>query len=199
MESRKPWTPMNLGIIVLCLLFFQFVQLSEALARDESSSPTFGGTGGTRPYNLDCGSGGVIIGGHSTGYSHMDQMIVHCGAMNPNGTLSEEKYTKGPVGGMGGQYGGRADCQTGRVVTGIQVDTGGFVNLITFLCEAWDSSRKEPIFEKSPFTTRIGVRCGGCKRNRKFRCPRGEVAKALKGRLGIYIDSVRLVCDDWDK
>lgn len=200
MASRKLWTLMNLGIIVVWLLFFQFVQLSEALAREESSSLTFGGTGGTRPYNLDCGSGGVLIGVASKGYATTEQMIIHCRAMNANGTLSEEQYTKGPVGGMGGDFlNGSRDCQADQVVTGIQVTTERFVNIIEFLCETWDSSRKEPIFENSPTRIRIGINCVGCKRHRTFHCPRGKVAKVLKGRSGIYIDSVRLVCDDWDK
>jgi len=200
MEFGKPWTLMRLGIIFVGLLFFQYLQLSEALAR-ESSSITFGGAGGTRSYNLDCGSGWVMIGGGANAYAHMDQMIVFCRAMNANGTLSEEKYTKGPVGGMGGDElgGGRADCQTGRVVTGVKVEAGRFVNNVQFLCEVWDSSRKEPIFEDSPFRDRIGVSCVGCTRYRTFRCPRGKVAKALRGKSGIYIDSVRLVCDDWNK
>ena len=199
MESGKPWTLMRLGIILVGLFFFQALQLSETLAR-ESSSINFGGGGGTRSYNLDCGSGGVMIGGDSNAYAHMDQMIVFCRAMNANGTLLEEKYTKGPVGGMGGDdLGFRADCQAGRVVTGVKVQAGGFVNIVEFLCEAWDSSRKEPVFENSPFRTKIGASCVGCTRYRTFRCPRGKVAKALRGKSGIYIDSVRLVCDDWNK
>lgn len=191
---------MTLGIIAVCLLFSQFVQLPEALAREESSSLTFGGTGGIRTYNLDCGSGGVLIGIDSKGYATTEQMIIHCRAMNANGTLSEEKYTKGPVGGTGGdELNGGGDCQAAQVVTGIQVTAEKFVNIIEFLCETWDSSRKEPIFENSPSRIKIGINCVGCKRHQTFHCPRGKVAKVLKGRSGIYIDSVRLVCDDWDK
>jgi hypothetical protein len=32
-----------------------------------------------------------------------------------------------------------------------------------------------------------------------YYCPDGKPAKALRGKAGFYIDSIRLVCDDWDK
>ena len=173
---------------------------------EEFSSDNFGGNGGTRNYNLDCGPSGIMTGAMSKSSQFLDQLMVICRNVNPSTGVLGEEYTRGPVGGMGGSRDKIERCRNGRVVTRIEAQHGSFINGMVLGCETWLEDRRQPLQTPGRIedALRLGSICneamfGANCRFPKFRCPGSRVTKALRGKYGIYIDSIRFVCDDWDK
>ncbi len=161
----------------------------------EVSSPLVGGGGGSRAYNLDCGSGAVMIGMQYKAGLNIDNLSVVCRRINANGTLGEN-FNTGRTGGTGG-FARELKCTAGRVVGSISVWAGDIVNAISLGCHTWKDVSRSILQNHSSIieagTNHLGFEQG------TFTCPNGKPAKALRGRSGIYIDSVKLVCDDWNK
>jgi len=174
---------------------------AKSTAPTEYSTPLFGGGGGKYSYNLDCGSGSVMVGGIFKSGMWLDALGIICQQVNTlTGALGNE-FTRGPVGGSGGiAKVGR--CDNGKVVQGIKAFSGQFVNGFLLWCSPWNQSLKAPVYSEA--TTCTGGRCqaignfSGSTSNNFF-CPSGKVGKAFRGKRGIYIDSARFVCDFWDK
>jgi len=174
---------------------------AKSTAPTEYSTPLFGGGGGNYSYNLDCGSGSVMVGGIFKSGMWLDALGIICQQVNTlTGALGNE-FTRGPVGGSGGiAKVGR--CDNGKVVQGIKAFSGQFVNGFLLWCSPWNQSLKAPVYSEA--TTCTGGRCqaignfSGSTSNNFF-CPSGKVGKAFRGKRGIYIDSARFVCDFWDK
>jgi hypothetical protein len=175
----------------------------------EFTTPLFGGSGGTRNFNLDCGSSGVMIGMTFKAGNWLDALGLICQRVNRDGSLGDQ-FTRRAVGGSGG-VGDLRKCEDGRVVGGIRVQSGFFVNTFSFYCPQWDASRKQPMNFSSFSDIRscdhvcevVGrahlTPAIGSTKSDHFFCPGSKVGKALRGKYGTYIDSVRFVCDHWNK
>ena len=168
----------------------------------EFSTPLFGGSGGTRSYNLDCGNQSVLVGAIGNSGSWIDAIGIICQQVNAQTGALGNEFTRGPVGGSGG-YAYTWRCNQGNAVDGIRVAAGQFIEGGSFRCSPWIPAQKKPVLS-------TGTRCEGSRCTRfgnskaflagtPFACPSGKVGKALRGRRGIYIDSLRFVCDLWNK
>jgi len=189
-------------VFVLCTMVGPNAWISPASAA-EFSTPTFGGSGGTRSYNLDCGARNVMVGLTFKSGSWIDAIGIICRKVNPSTGRLGEEFTRGPVGGVGGIARIRK-CPSGAVLNDVRAFSGRFVNALKHVCYKWDPLRKRPngVFRfPSGNTTFVfaGKACSFCAMSNKFTCPSGKVAKALRGRYGGYVDSTRFVCDAWDR
>ena len=175
---------------------------SQSTASPEFSTPLFGGSGGTRSYNLDCGNGSVLVGAMYKAGLWMDALGIICQQVNPQTGALEREFTRGPVGGSGGAA-RIARCGPGRVAQGIRAFSGQYINEFNMRCSQWEPSRKAPVFEGqicNPDTVScLAFGGSGGARSDLFFCPAGTVGKAFRGKHGTYVDSARFVCHDWDK
>lgn len=164
-------------------------------AAQEYRSPTWGGTGGTSGYDLDCGPGNVMVGAFGKVGQWIDGIGLHCQQVKPDGTLGSTS-TRGPKGGSGGD-GAEAKCPAGKVVGAITAYTGSFVNGLVLNCFPWSAASRRPDY--SAGTAPMWLGSAAYSRNARVVCPAEKAAKALRGKYGWYIDSVQFICDDWDK
>ena len=186
----------------LSLLTIRRLQSLARTTNTEFSTPRFGGSGGTRGYNLDCGSGSVMVGGIYKAGLWLDAIGIICRRVNAQTGALEGEFTRGPVGGSGGISKIRR-CDSGKVVHGTRVKEGQFVNKISLFCSRWSPSEKTPnkgegkecvLGEQCLFLGGVGGTISDV-----FQCPSGKAGKALRGKHGIYVDSLRFVCDFWNK
>lgn len=181
-------------------VLFGIVSLSAFLAgvpsslAAEWSSPLVGGGGGDRAYNLDCGAGAVLTGVNYKSGMFVDRLSAVCRKINSNGSLGET-FTRGTTGGTGG-FAAANHCKAGHVAGSLTVWAGGIVNGLWLQCYEWN-----PFERKLTTKTEGGIVVGGIggPKQGPFMCPDGKPGKALRGKSGIYVDSVRLVCDDWNR
>jgi len=167
----------------------------------EYSTPIFGGGGGNNSYNLDCGNGAVLVGATYKAGLWMDALGIICQQVNPQTGALEREFTRGPIGGTGGQA-KIARCASGRVAQGIRAFSGQYINKFYMRCSQWDTSRKAPVFSEicNPGTIACLTFGGsGGSASDPFFCPASMAGKAFRGRSGWYVDSARFVCDTWDK
>ncbi len=181
--------------------------LNSVASATEWSTPTFGGSGGTRSYNLDCGRGAVMVGLTYKSGSWIDEVGVVCRKVSSSTGRLGEEFTRGPVGGAGGDP-RISKCVSGGVIGSVlDVQWGNFVNHVVLGCYEWDASRKRPgrIQKVAPsidiqVLVKAGSQCGLlCNFSGRIICPSGKAGKALRGKYGSYIDSTRFVCDAWDQ
>ena len=205
-RGRTPYlTPARIAAIRALAL----AAASRRAQHTEFSSLLFGGSTGNRSYNLDCGSSAVMVGTTYRKGLWLNAIGIICQRVNPQTGALGIDFTRGPVGGGGGHaFHGR--CRSGKVALGIWVFSGQFINGGELLCRDWLPQDKKPKpierfscgakYENCEnFGSRLhGLIIGGSE-NGPFFCPNGKVGKALRGRYGIYIDSLRFVCADWDK
>ncbi len=172
--------------------------------RTEFSTPLFGGSGGNRTYNLDCGSNNVMVGAIFKAGSWLDALGIICQRVNPQTGALGREFTRGPVGGSGGTARIRR-CNRGNVVTELRAFSGQFINEFSVSCGRWVPSRKAPDAASGQCSRgtdqclRVGKSSPGNAVSDVFECPPGMVGKAFRGKRGIYIDSARFVCDAWDR
>jgi hypothetical protein len=181
--------------------------LNSVASAAEWSTPTFGGSGGTRSYNLDCGREGVMVGLMYKSGSWIDAIGVICRKVDARTGRLGEEFTRGPKGGLGGTA-TLSKCRSGGVIGSVEgAFWGNFLNHLVLGCYNWDASRKRPGSKqivaptiKIPILVKAGKKCGLlCQISGRFVCPRGKAGKALRGKYGGYIDSTRFVCDTWDR
>lgn len=182
----------SVWLVVACLAF-----TAGEVGAAEQRSPRWGGSGGTRSYNMDCGSGGVLVGVTGKSGTWIDQMGVMCRRIASDGSLGGY-FTRGPYGGSGGTSSGTHRCDGGNVVRGISGLAGSYVHQLHIFCEKWNPARKR----REGGTTKVPVfgKWGAFLSENKFFCSGSSaVVKALRGRYGGYIDSVQVVCDTWNR
>jgi len=173
------------------------VSLPSLVQGQEFKSPIWGGSGGTRSYNLDCGNTGVIVGVYGKAGLWLDQIGIMCQTINADGTLGGT-FTRGPTGGSGGASTNER-CNPGYVVAEAYGHAGSYVNGVQLDCYRWNSGTRRVDFSKySNYVALAGPSILFSPQD-KVRCPEEKVAKAVRGRSGIYIDSLQFVCDDWNK
>ncbi len=175
--------------------------------RTEFVTPTLGGSGGNRSYNLDCGNRAVLVGAIFKAGRWFDALGIICQRVSPQTGKLGDEFTRGPIGGGGGDARIKR-CNEGDVIQGAKARSGQFLHRLAIFCSPWEPARKAPVFSTNENCVgdRTRNRCKGLGGNDLggsqsdvFFCPRGKVGKALRGRHGIYIDSTRFVCDLWNK
>lgn len=179
-----------MGCAALCLIVVDAGAI-------EFSSPTYGGNGGT-PYNLDCGNGAVMVGVQGKAGQWIDSVMVVCQQVKSDGNLGN-RFTKGPAGGNGGVVTGQS-CREGRVVGSISAGTVmGFVQWMSFNCYGWDPNLR---IRTSGGDSSIVLAPSNLSKSRMLldknnttNCPLRLPGVALRGKAGMYVDSVRLICD----
>ncbi len=192
---------------LMCTLWLGSGPTLSTASAAEYSTPILGGPGGKYSYNMDCGRGAVITGLMYKSGSWVDAIGVVCRKVSASTGRLGEEFTRGPKGGYGGTPKVRK-CPSGAVINRVKAHYGAFVNFFATTCYFWDSTRKRP---GSMYRDRNGrgvyPRAGSpcssldfsCKRTEHFTCPSGKTGKALRGRYGGFIDSIRFVCDTWDQ
>ncbi|MGB0910067.1 MAG: hypothetical protein ACPGYT_06865 [Nitrospirales bacterium] len=175
--------------------------------RTEFVSPMYGGSGGKRSFNLDCGSRGVIVGILGKAGTWVDALGVICQRINSNGQLGTE-FTSKTVGGKGGKVKFRR-CPEGQVMGSGSARAGSFIEMISMGCFNWDPANKQrrgraadAVFlgpRKGLFDDSTFISSNPDARDSRTICPRAKVGKALRGKYGTYIDSLRIVCDEWNR
>jgi len=164
----------------------------------EFVTPLYGGGGG-RSYNLDCGSGAVMVGVQGKVGMWLDSLGAICQRVNPNGQLGDE-FTTRITGGTGGAVNFER-CSTGTVAMGGVAYTGSFVEALTLECAKWNPSQKttgESVGFRSLAPSEYYINTFNPPHS-AFTCPASKILKAVRGKSGIYIDSIRFVCDLWNK
>ena len=160
--------------------------LNSVASAAEWSTPTFGGSGGNRSYNLDCGRGGVMIGLMYKSGSWIDQIGVVCRKVDSRSGRLGEEFTRGPKGGAGGlpKF---SKCRPGGVIGSVQdAQWGNFLNHLVLGCYNWDASRKRPGSKqivaptiKIHIQVKAGSKCGLlCKFSGRFVCPSGKAGES---------------------
>ncbi len=132
----------------------------------------------------------------------LDSIGAICQRVNPDGQLGAE-FTTRTVGGTGGEVRFRR-CPPNRVAAGGGAQSGSFINGIGLGCVRWDAANKRGINTDTDERITLNTSPEGAMSiwnsfNSSFICPVPKVLKAFRGKYGMYIDSIRFVCDDWDK
>jgi hypothetical protein len=189
----------------LSLLTLQRLRTLSSTTNTEFSTPLFGGSGGTRSYNLDCGSGAVLVGAIFKAGSWLDALGIICQRVNASTGALGSEFTRSPVGGSGGTARIKR-CNQGNVITRLRAFSGRFVDGFSVACGQWVPSRKAPN-AASGLCSEAADQCLSVgntnsllgKVSDVFECPSGLVGKAFRGKYGSYVDSARFVCDYWNK
>jgi len=177
---------------------------TQSTASTEYSTPLFGGGGGNYSYNLDCGSGAVMVGGIYKSGMWLDALGIICQRVDSSTGALGSEFTRSPVGGSGG-IARIKRCNQGNVVTQLRAFSGRFVDGFSVSCGQWVPSRKTPnaasgrCSEAADQCLMVGTQTAFSKASDVFECPSGLVGKAFRGKYGSYVDSARFVCDLWDK
>jgi hypothetical protein len=188
----------------LSLLTMRQLSSLSSTTNTEFKTPLFGGSGGTRSYNLDCGSGAVLVGAIYKSGSWVDALGIICQRVNSTTGALGSEFTRGPVGGSGGTARIKR-CNQGNVITNIRAYSGRFVDGILVSCGRWVPSRKTADTASGLCGSAadqcmiVGTRSPFSKTSDVFKCPSGLVGKAYRGKYGSYVDSTRFVCDYWNK
>ena len=176
----------------------------------EWSSLSYGGAGGNRNFNLDCGTRGVMVGAFGRAASWITQLGIICQRVNTRTGALGADFRKGPVGGGGGHAKSPARCPQNHVIVGHSgIPYGSYIHHIQFVCGRWNARQKRVREQDMNFGSADNpiIRFFGAPHNvlsgtifnPPFRCSPGKVGKALRGRRGSSIDSIRFVCDDWNR
>ena len=201
-SKRHMFTFLILTVCMISVVGVELTQAAKQNRRGEVSSPLFGGDGG-KPYNLSCRRGSVLIGIQARTGEFIDSLKGICRKVNRDGTLGSTTQTR-ETGGRGGTIKIRS-CKKEGVVRQISVDTtGSYLRNLVLRCGKWDPQTKR-VRTKSSGSIILGSFVGERRfdpsalftnsAHESFSCPDGNPGKALRGKSGIYIDSVRLVCD----
>ena len=104
----------------------------------EQLLPVYGGSGGTA-FSRSCGAGKVLTGLRSRGGLLVDAVGILCRPVLADGTLGPESVV-GTLAGGGGGTSGVTSCDHGRVMFGVTILHGTYVNRIVVKCKNWDAA-----------------------------------------------------------
>jgi len=113
---------------------FKCATVSGATLGAVTTSGSFGGTGGTKSYDLQCPSGHVVKGLSIYRGSYVHQIGLYCRIWQGTGWGNTGKLV-GPAGGSGGTY-DRRDClEHSQPVVAVHGRRGWYVNAIGITCD----------------------------------------------------------------
>jgi len=186
-------------VIYLFFLFAIAPALNSTVMAVEFPSERFGGYSPRDNYNLDCGASGIMTGAMGRFGGWLDQLVVICRTVNPSTGVLGDEFTRGPVGGFGGNRDEIWRCQNGRVVTNISASYASFVHALSFGCARWIPENRQVEEGLAPSLPLNPLICTNNCRVDSFQCPGLRVGKALRGRSDIYINNFKIICDDWNQ
>lgn len=156
--------------------------------------PVYGGSGGTA-FTRGCGAGKVLTGVRYRAGLFVDAVGLLCRPVNANGTLGSET-TVGTLAGGGGGTSGAVSCPSGKVVAGLSLRYGSYIEGLSLDCRAWTSASKSfggPVQYTTPFGnwngslgTRVGEKC---------EAPT-QPGVSVRGRSASFVDAIGLICDE---
>jgi hypothetical protein len=162
---------------------------------DEFVTPPAGGTGGDHGYNLSCGTDGVMVGLMGKWGLWIDSIGVICRKVNQDGTLGAS-FEVGPRGGPGGSTARTSSCDPANVVQRLETVTSSYAVRIRAICGSWSPGTRvvaRPPDPNPPDDAEVGAYYTGDRG--RLECPTdGQPAKGIRGKHGVYIDSIALVC-----
>jgi len=163
-------------------------------------SPPVGGGGGTLAYGLRCGSGAVLVGISGKWGMLLDSLSVTCRTVKADGTLGDA-FTKGPVGGTGGDHAGTANCPTNQVVNTAWFATGQYnsrtyVAQVTIVCGDWNAATRRVAVgdESDSGDGTLGTIPMFGAMSRVACPPDGMPGNGFIGKSGLLVDSIAFVC-----
>lgn len=166
----------------------------------EWSTLSFGGGGGNRNYNLDCGSDGVMIGAQGRWGSWLDELKIICRRLHPFLFTLGSEFTVGPTATGGGRSQPAVRCPVGYVVAGMtSIRYASFVHNMTFICKPWSPRDQRAIGTERERMLGPVAQALDTNKSQAYPCPPDKVGKAFRGKSGQYIDKIRFVCDRWNK
>ena len=184
------------GFLCVCALALAIAPAARAA---EFVTSAVGGSGGIS-YGRDCGAGGVLIGLQAKWGFWIDQVTPVCKAIAADGTLGAIS-TLGRVGGGGGGSVGTRMCPDGKVLIGLATKWNVYVDNIALICQNWNPPTKTRGAPSSIASTSGMGSSGPFKHSSSLLCPNeaGKVAKGIRGKANVYLDSLALVCDAWNQ
>jgi hypothetical protein len=144
------------------------------------------------PFNLTCGNGEVLVGIQGRQGWWMDRISPRCRAVSNDGTLASAVTTRGGAGGTGGTALGPYDCRAGEVMVGLsgsQGSNGHVLYVHQVICAPWAAATRTagtPTRTRSAFPQKSPPLVNGTWLAQS--CFQGQVATALVGRAGDYVD-----------
>ena len=153
--------------------------------------PIYGGTGGTS-YTRSCGAGKVLTGFTFRSGIMIDAIGVMCRPVAANGTLGPQ--SAGVLVGGGGGNIGNVSCETGKVVTGLRILYGSWVNELKFTCRTWNASTRK--FSGTGTVFRVGPNALPDKSGDEFCESDTQPGNAIRGRAANVVDAIGMVCDE---
>ncbi|HEU4664310.1 MAG TPA: S8 family serine peptidase [Dokdonella sp.] len=153
--------------------------LRAALSGFESATASAGGGGGD-PFTLRCDAGMALVGVRGRAGAFIDQVRGIC-AVADGSTLETAK-----AGGSGGDA-FVLRCNDGRVVTGLRGRAGAFVDSLRLDCS-------EPSDLAAVARTTDAAGGNGGASFGPMHCADGRMAIGLRGRAGLVVDRLQLLC-----
>jgi hypothetical protein len=150
-----------------------------------------GGSGG-ETFSLACPQPGMVVVGISgTSGTYVDNLVLRCARLQPDGTPGQSTIdmASGQAGGGGGSY-FQLFCGPKEVAVGISGRAGDLLDAISLYCAPLASW----VGASNPSTNPTDIRGGGGGVQFQERCPNGYALAAMTGRSHDYIDAVAPVC-----
>ena len=151
------------------------------------------GSSGKTTYELSCGSGRALVGIKGKAGSYIDRVQGVCAQINFDGSWQGSPTLTGSAGGSEGtDY--NLTCPSGYAVAGIKGKAASYIDQLFVLCKAltWNGmidTYKSQIW-KGPAGSTGGYSFG------PLVCPNNRIpARLIKGKAGIWVDSIGLGCD----
>jgi len=161
------------------------------LAAQEYEFTNHGGTGTPPTFDLTCGTAGVLVGVSGFKGQWLDQLTARCVKVESDGDWSGSPFTKGPAGAPGGTAFGNLECPNGSAVASVSGRYGWYIHSLSLAC--YDMGSGAQIAGAS--TKRLDASAPGGDQSWSWElCPDAKPAKGFRGRAGIYIDKIQLVC-----
>ena len=157
--------------------------------------PVYGGAGGTA-FSRSCGAGMVMTGIRYRAGMLVDAVGLLCRPVTASGRLGSETTVGTLVGGGGGTF-NTMSCPNIKVVIGLHIDYGTYVDRIRVFCANWIVATRKfsPTTGSYPYGgagNPLGVASSA-----SVECEAHiQPAQGIRGRAHSLLDAIGLVCDE---
>jgi hypothetical protein len=151
-----------------------------------------GSSGGTA-YELSCGSGRALVGIKGKAGSFIDKVQGVCAQINYDGSWQGSTSVTGSAGGSEGtDY--NLTCPSGYAISGIKGKAASYIDQLYVLCQALTSNGKINTYKSQIWKGPAGS-TGGYSFGPLICTDNSIPARMIKGKAGIWVDSIGLGCD----